>query len=296
MTILRQKLINCIKVRGFSRKTMQAYVSAVAGLAKFFKRSPDRIGKEEVQEYLIHLSEGRCLAWSSCNVAATALRFFYKEVLGKEEVRLWIPPRKRESRLPEILSREEVERILCAPKNPKHRALLMTTYGGGLRVSEAVNLQIRDIDSERMLIRVRQGKGRQDRYTILSERLVRELRDYWKIERPPVYLFPGEDLQGHLSIDSAQRVYYRAKMESGIKKDGGIHSLRHAFATHLLEAGVDLRTIQVMMGHNSIQSTMRYLQVTSKRVGGLRSPLDLLELPVGQGILGRGGFDGSVLR
>lgn len=191
---------------------------------------------------------------------------------------MWIPCRRGESTLPEILGREEVERILTAPTNAKHRALLMTTYSAGLRVSEVVGLSVSDIDSQRMVIRVRQGKGNKDRYTILSERLLAELRSYWKRERPPSYLFPGTDIERPMSRSAAQQIYQHAKKGAGITKKGGIHSLRHAFATHLLEAGVDLRTIGVMLGHSSMRSTVRYLRVTVERIASVRSPLDLLNL------------------
>ncbi|OGF64386.1 MAG: hypothetical protein A2Y62_00830 [Candidatus Fischerbacteria bacterium RBG_13_37_8] len=282
MTILRQKMINAMKLRGFSERTQDSYVMAIAAMARFYKEAPDKISKEKVQAYLLQLWDTQKLSWSSCNVVVSALRFFYVQLLGIQEMRLWIPPRKVESKLPEILSKEEVERILSALENPKHRTLLMTTYAGGLRVSEVVNLQVKDIDSQRMTIRVKQGKGRKDRYTILSRKLLVQLRDYWKIQRPPVYLFPGTKLNEPLCRQSALLIYHKAKSKAGITKEGGIHSLRHAFATHMLEAGVDLRTIQLMMGHSSIRSTMRYLHVTSKHMGTIISPLDLLDLPDGR--------------
>jgi len=282
MTILRQTMINAMKLRGFSDRTQESYVMAIAGMARFYKEAPDKISKEKVQAYLLQLWDMQKLSWSSCNVVVSALRFFYVQVLGIQEMRLWIPPRKVESKLPEILSKEEVERILSALENPKHRTLLMTTYAGGLRVSEVVNLQVKDIDSQRMTIRVKQGKGRKDRYTILSRKLLIQLRDYWKIYRPLVYLFPGNKLNQPLNRQSALLIYHEAKSKAGITKEGGIHSLRHAFATHMLESGVDLRTIQLMMGHSSIRSTMRYLHVSSKHMGSIRSPLDLLDLPDGR--------------
>jgi site-specific recombinase XerD len=251
-------------------------------MAQFYKEAPDKISKEKVQAYLLQLCDMQKLSWSSCNVVVSALRFFYVQVLGIQEMRLWIPPRKVESKLPEILSKEEVARILSVLENPKHRMLLMTTYAGGLRVSEVVKLQVKDIDSQRMTIRVKQGKGRKDRYTILSRKLLIQLRDYWKIYRPAVHLFPGRNLNQPLSRQSAFLIYHKAKSKAGITKEGGIHSLRHAFATHMLEAGVDLRTIQLMMGHSSIRSTMRYLHVTSKHMGTISSPLDLLDLPDGR--------------
>lgn len=282
MTILRQKMINAMKLRGFSERTQDSYVMAIAKMARFYKEAPDKISKEKVQAYLLQLWDTQKLSWSSCNIVVSALRFFYVQVLGIHEMRLWIPPRKVESKLPEILSKEEVGRILNALENPKHRTLLMTTYAGGLRISEVVNLQVKDIDSQRMTIRVKQGKGRKDRYTILSRKLLIQLRDYWKIYRQPVYLFPGMDFNQPLSRQSAFLIYHKAKRKAGITKEGGFHSLRHAFATHMLEAGVDLRTIQLMMGHSSIRSTMRYLHVTSKHMGTISSPLDLLDLPDGR--------------
>jgi integrase/recombinase XerD len=279
MTILRKKMINAMKLRGFSESTQEDYVKAVAKLAGFYHEPPDRIGRDKVQAYLLHLSDERKLSWSSCNIAASALRFFYRHVLENEDMRLWIPPRKMESRLPEILSGREVEKIVTTPANLKHRVLLMTTYAGGLRVGEVVSLRVRDIDSQRMAIRINQGKGRKDRYTILSERLLLELRAYWKQDRPPTYLFPGKDPEKPIKRSTAEDIYADARKAAGIDKKGGIHSLRHAFATHLLEAGVDLRTIQVLLGHGSLRSTMRYLQVTSKHMGAVRSPLDLLPRP-----------------
>ena len=279
MTKLREKMINAMKLRSFSERTQESYVTAVAAMARFYNESPERITKEEVQAYLLYLSEERKLAWSSCNIAVAALRFFYAQVVEREEGAMWIPPRKREIKLPEILSRQEVERILCAPTNAKHRTLLLTTYGAGLRVSEVVSLCVRDIESDRMVIRVRSAKGNKDRYTILSERLLAELRAYWKRERPQVYLFPGTDIERPMSRSAAQRIYGHAKKSAGVGKKGGIHSLRHAFATHLLEAGVDLCTIGAMLGHSSIRSTARYLRVSVKHIATVESPLDLLKLP-----------------
>ncbi len=279
MTPLRQKMINDMVLRRFSPKTQEAYVSAVAGLARFYKQSPEKIDKERIKAYLVHLMQDRKLSWSSCNVAVSGLRFFYTQTLGMDSMFLSIPPRKKDNRLPEILSAEELERLFSALTNQKHRALLMTTYAAGLRVSEVVSLKVTDIDSKRMMIRVQQGKGRKDRYTILSQRLLRELRIYWKMYRPLLWLFPGRNPDNPLPVETAQRVYYHAKDKSGIKKGKGIHTLRHCFATHLLEAGVDLRTIQTLMGHNSIMTTMLYLQVTRKHLSSTQSPLDLLEIP-----------------
>jgi len=279
MTELRQKMIKEMTIRGFSPKTHEAYLSAVAGLAKHYRQSPDKISKGMIREYLLYLIQERKLAWDSCNVAVSGLRFFYTHTIGKKSLSLSIPPRKKVTQLPEILSAEELESLFAALSNQKHRTLLMTTYSAGLRLSEVVHLRITDIDSKRMMIRVQQGKGRKDRYTVLSKRLLTELRAYWKRYRPPVWLFYGAKKNQPLSERSAQAVYYRAKNKAGITKGKGIHTLRHCFATHLLEAGVNLRTIQMLMGHTSIMTTMTYLQVTRKQISSTQSPLDLLEIP-----------------
>lgn len=194
-------------------------------------------------------------------------------------MRLALPPRKSEKRLPEILSAEEVSSLFAATNNIKHRVLLQSAYSAGLRVSELVHLKITDIDSDRMMIRVNQGKGNKDRYTLLSPRLLQGLRDYWRQYHSATWLFPGQNPARPLDRSSAARVFDAAKEKAGIHKVGGIHSLRHAFATHLLEAGVEARTIQILMGHRSILSTMRYLQVTRKKLGTTQSPLDLLAIP-----------------
>lgn len=279
MTPLRQKMINEMTLRRFSAKTQEAYVAAVAGIARYYKQSPEKIDKQMIQEYLLYLMKDRKMSWSSCNVAVSGFRFFYTHVLKMDSMYLSIPPRKKDNTLPEILSVEELERLFSALTNQKHRTMLMTTYAAGLRVSEVVNLKVTDIDSGRMMIRVKQGKGRKDRYTILSERLLQELRIYWRMYRPTQWLFySGKKTKLSLSVSTLQRVYNQAKEKAGITKGKGIHSLRHGFATHLLEAGVDLRTIQMLMGHSCITTTMGYLQVTRKHLGAVKSPLDLINI------------------
>ena len=279
MTSLRQKMIKEMTVREFSPRTQEAYLSAITGLAKHYKQSPDKITKGMIREYLLYLLQERKLAWSSRNVVVSGLRFFYSHTIGKKSISLSIPPRKKVTQLPEILSSEELESLFAALSNQKHRTLLMTTYSAGLRLSEVVNLRVADIDSKRMMIRVQQGKGRKDRYTVLSKRLLTELRSYWKMYRPSVWLFYGMKKSRSLTGRTAQVIYYNAKKKAGITKGKGIHMLRHCFATHLLEAGVDLRTIQMLMGHTSIMTTMTYLQVTKKQISSTQSPLDLLEIP-----------------
>jgi len=279
MTPLRQRMINEMTLRRFAPKTQEAYVAAVAGLARHYKQSPEKIDKQMIQDYLLYLMQERKMSWSSCNVAVSGLRFFYTQTLGMDAMFLSIPPRKPDSILPEIFSAEELERLFSALTNQKHRTLLMTTYAAGLRVSEVVNLKVTDIDSGRMMIRVQQGKGRKDRYTILSRRLLEELRIYYRTYRPSVWLFfSGRQYVRPLSVNTLQRVYNQAKDKASITKGKGIHTLRHCFATHLLEAGVDLRTIQMLMGHSCITTTITYLQVTRKHLESVKSPLDLLDI------------------
>lgn len=279
MTPLRAKMIHEMRLRRFAHKTQKAYISAVADLARFYNSSPDQIDSEKIKAYLVYLEHDRKLSWSTCNVAAAGLRFFYTQVLGNEAMDLFIPRRKKQKKIPEILTFNEVERLFVNTGRAKHRVLLMTTYAGGLRVSEVVRLKITDIDSERMTIRVEQGKGNKDRYTILSSRLLEELRMYWRMCHPKTWLFPSTSPERHVSIETAQRIYYQAKLRAGIKKGKGIHTLRHCFATHLLEQGTDPRTIQTLLGHRSIITTMTYMQVTQKRLLSIKSPLDLIQIP-----------------
>lgn len=278
MTPLRQKMIRELELARKSPKTIEAYVSAVAQLAAHYGRSPERIPLEEVKSFLHHLITVRKLAFSSVNQKLGGIRFFYRHVLGREDFALKVPA-KRSGRLPEPLSRSEVARLIEATQNLKHRALLMTCYAAGLRVGELVRLKPSDLHSERMLIRVRQGKGRKDRDTLLSPRLLAELRAYWRSYRPAEWLFLNRDRSGPLPAGTAQKVYYLAKQRAAITHGHGIHSLRHSFATHLLEAGVALPTIQRLLGHTSLATTAKYLHVTSKHLSGTHSPLDLLRLP-----------------
>ena len=276
MGALRAKMAQDLLIRGLSPLTQDAYIRAVVGLTKYYGRAPDTLSEHEVQAYLAALVKERRLAWSTLNVTVHGLRFFYEVTLGRPRTRFSIPTAKTPATQPEILSRQEVARLVHAVTNRKHRALLMTTYAAGLRVSEVVKLKVADLDSERMAIRVAEGKGRKDRYTLLSERLLAELRSYWRVYRPPVWLFPGRGGQHPLGRSTAHHIYQVAKDRAGIRKGGGIHSLRHAFATHLLEAGIDLPTIQSLLGHNSIRTTSRYLHIVHGGGAQRRAALDLL--------------------
>jgi integrase/recombinase XerD len=278
MKPLRLKMIRQMQLERLAPRTQEAYVAAVAGLAKFYWCSPEQLSPEQIRAYLHHLLVERQLAWSSCNQVACGLQFFYVKTLGWAPLQLNLPPRTRRSQLPHVLSTEELQRLFLSAKTPKHRALLMTTYAAGLRVSEVVHLQLTDIESDRGLIRVNQGKGRKDRYTLLSTRLLAALRAYWKLERPEPWLFPGQDRDNPMPILSAQRIYYRAKHAAQLQHGKGIHTLRHSFATHLFEAGVDPRTIQLLLGHRSFDTTTRYLRVARTHLANIRSPFDLLRV------------------
>lgn len=277
---LRDRMVRDMDVRHFSERTVEAYVAGVKGLAKYFMQSPDQLSDEQVQRYLLHLRQERQLSGSTCNQIRCALKFFYEVTVRRPQPSLTVPPMRQAQKLPQILSREEVERIVGATRTLRERVLLMATYGGGLRVSEVVALRPADLDAERGVIRVEQGKGKKDRYTVLAERLVRELSHYYQVYgRPAHWLFPQRrNPAQHLDIASAQKIYTGAKRRAGIEKVGGIHALRHCFATHSLEAGVDLPTLGRMLGHRDVKTTMRYLHTTTKRVAAQISPLDRLRL------------------
>jgi integrase/recombinase XerD len=279
MTPLRAKMIHDMQLHRLSPSTQDNYVRAIVGLTRFYGRAPDQLTANDLRVYLHHLLVERQLAWSTCNVIAAAMRFFYVETLGWTPVQLNLPPRPAPKRLPQVLSVEQLETLFAHTRHPKHRALLMTTYAAGLRVSEVVRLQVRDIESDRMLIRVNHGKGNKDRYTLLSTRLLRELRAYWKIERPWPWLFPGAPGNRHMPSATAGKIYNHARQRASIAQGQGIHTLRHTFATHLLDAGVDPRTIQLLLGHRSLKTTARYLHVSRHHLSKVRSPLDLLCFP-----------------
>jgi integrase/recombinase XerD len=253
----------------------------VAGLAKHSHHRPDALSAQPVEGSIRHLIEQRHLAPNSVRVAVFGLRFFYTVTLKRPAFALPLP--KGVKKLPEVLSREEVARLLASTATLRERALLMTTYGGGLRVSEVVRLRVSDIDAQRDMIRVEQGKGRKDRYTLLGPRLLAELRHYWQVYRPAQpWLFPQRRKAAPMDPTTAQKSYYGAKRRAGITKAGGIHALRHSFATHLLEAGTDLPTLQRLLGHDSITTTMRYIHVTQQRAAAQGSPLESLPFDTAQ--------------
>jgi len=275
MTELRRRMDEDMIVRGMADRTREAYLWAVSGLATFYRRSPDQISDTEVQGYLLHLIRDRKRSWSTCNIVVHGLRFLYHTTLKRDQTTFCIPSPRQPGKLPALLSRAEVQRLIAHAANARHRVMLLTAYAAGLRLNEVLHLRVSDIDSARMTIRVEQGKGGQDRYTILSATLLDALRAYWRVHRPATWLFPGR--RGRPMDPSAlQHAYGLAKRRAGVTKPGGIHALRHAFATHLLEAGVDLHTIQRLLGHKSISTTSRYWHLTHASLTTQAARLDLL--------------------
>jgi integrase/recombinase XerD len=280
MSALRQQMDSDMIVRRMAERTRESYLKAVAGLALHYRRSPDQISEAEVQAYLLYLLRERKLAWSSVNIVTHGLKFFFHCTLKRRELEFMVPAARQPQKLPEILGREEVAALIDKTLNLKHRMLLMTTYAAGLRVSEVCTLKLAHIDSARGLIRVEQGKGAKDRYTLLSMRLLKALRLYWQVQRPRIYLFPAARTPDvPMDTKSAQRIFYAAKERAGIAKECGIHGLRHAFATHLLESGTDIHTIQRLMGHGHLSTTMRYFHLAQEHLSRTPSPLDLLGHP-----------------
>ena len=274
MTHLRQRMIEDMGIRNLADNTQSAYLQQIISYAEHFHRSPEELGPEAVRSYQLYLTNTRRLSPSSISVATGALRFLYKVTLKRDWAVDQIPMPKRPFKLPVILSREEVMLFLDSVDSLKHRTILMTAYAAGLRVSEAIHLKVTDIDSQRMTLRVDQGKGRKDRYVMLSPRLLEALRVYWKVTRPTLWLFPG-DLSGQpITRNAVELACQKAHRASGIAKPITPHSLRHAFATHLLESGTDIRTIQLLLGHRSLATTSRYLKVATTTVCATTSPFD----------------------
>lgn len=269
-------MIEDMRLRNFSPSTQEAYVRAVARFAKYFGRSTDQLGPQEVRVYLLGMVQRR-VSWSLYNQTLCALRFHYHITLGRDRLLESIPCPKARKTLPVVLSTDEIRRFFDAIGNVKHRALFMTAYAAGLRVSELVNLRIDDIDSSRMLILVRQGKGRKDRYVKLANRLLAVLREYWTIRRPCLWLFPGRYPDRPITQRVVSVICRQYGQRAGLTKPVTAHTLRHSYATHLLDAGTDLRTIQVLLGHRSIRTTAIYTHVSPAKIDATFSPLDLLD-------------------
>jgi integrase/recombinase XerD len=277
MTELRNKMIKCMQLRNLSPKTQKSYLEAVSGLARHYMKPPDQIPKDMVEDYLLYLRNEKGCAPNTIGTKVTGLKFLYNHVLHHEENAPDYAQR-RTRKLPVVLTQEEIWKIINVPDNLKHRLVLMTTYSAGLRASEVIALKPKHIESRRMLIFVEDGKGNKDRYTLLSEKLLKELRHYYRTFKPKNYLFPSAfKSRETLSYESVRRIYEDARKKAGINKGPGLHTLRHSFATHLLEAGYDIRKIQVLMGHSSLSTTMIYLHVSKETLSKIKSPLDLFD-------------------
>lgn len=276
MTPLRQRMLEDMSIRNLAENTQQSYLQQISSYAKHFHRSPEVLGPEDVRTYQVYLTAERNLSATSVGIATAALRFLYKVTLKQNWAPDEIPMPKKPFKLPVVLSPEEVMHFLDCVDSVKHRTLLATAYAAGLRVSEATHLKVTDIDSQRMVLRVDQGKGRKDRFVMLSPRLLDVLRAYWKLERPNPWLFPGGIPGQPITRSAVEQVCQKAHRAAGITKPITPHSLRHAFATHLLESGADVRTIQLLLGHRSLATTSRYLKIATSTVCATVSPFDLL--------------------
>ena len=277
MSELRRKMLADLQIRNYAERTQEIYITRVAEMARHFGRSPERIGREQVRDYLRYLTAERGVSRSAYVQTTAALRFLYRVTLDRPEMVPHLPYPRQKRRQPVVLGREEVARLLKVLTNRKHRAVAMTLYGAGLRLSEALGLQVRDIDSDRMVITVRHGKGDRDRQVVLPRKLLEELRTYWRTYRPHTCLFPGRDPQRPLTPSAIQRAVKAARLRAGIAKRATPHTLRHSFATHLLESGTDLRVIQTLLGHSSLRSTAIYTHVATAHLRATVSPLDTLE-------------------
>ena len=273
---LRKRMEMDLELKGLSPITRKCYLDSVKGFARHFGRSPDEMGEEEIGSYLHYLLKGKEISQGRVNQVYSALKFLYQTTLQRGWEIEKIPRVKERKRLPLVMSREEVQEIFAAVDNLKHKAILMMIYSAGLRVSEGAHLKIADIDSKRMMIRVEGGKGNKDRYTILAEGTLKILREYWQVYRPSIWLFPGERPDKPISTRSIQAVFRKARVKAGLLKSTTPHSLRHSFATHLLEDGTDLRFIQVLLGHQDPRTTQLYTHVSNKSLGRIVSPLDHL--------------------
>ena len=274
---LKEKMRMDMELKNFSIRTIDTYLACVKSFVVYHKRSPELLGYEHIRDYLYYLLKEKKASQSTINQTYSALKFLYEVTLRGDWSSFKIPRCKVSKRLPVVLSKQEVNAVFSMLRNLKHRAVLMTIYSGGLRLHEATQLMVSDIDSARMTIRVRQGKGNKDRYTLLGRRTLELLRLYWGVHRPVDWLFPSTHAGKPLSDSSVQRAFKGALYHSGIKKKASVHTLRHSFATHLLEAGTDLYHIQRLLGHTTAATTSIYLHVTRKDLSRIVSPIDLLE-------------------
>ena len=276
MEKLIEKMQQDLLIQSYSPRTIEAYQWHVKQFTQFYSQNLDKLGEEEIRKYLYHIKTVKHYGSSNLSQAFSAIKFLYRETLKMPlELKTLKGPRHAH-KLPVVLSGEEIKQIFAAVDNLKHQLLLMTIYSAGLRLSEGTHLIVNDVDSKRMLLRVEQGKGRKDRYTLLSELLLQRLRDYWRLYRPRIWLFPGHDPNKPICETSVQKVFQRARKRAGIRKPASVHTLRHSFATHLLEQGVDLFTIKELLGHSTIMTTLQYLHLQQNKRSTIVNPIDRL--------------------
>ena len=279
MSPLRRRMIEDMTIRNLSPATQQSYLHAVSKFSQYFGRSPDRLNPEDVRAYQVHLAS-KGVSWGSLNQVVCALRFFYGVTLDQATIPERIPYAREPRKLPTVLSADEVARFLEAVSSLKARVALTTAYAAGLRVSEVAALRVRDIDSQRMVMRIEHGKGGKERYVMLCASLLGILRSYWHLARPKPFLFPGRTADTPINPTVLHAACRSAAAAAGLDKRVSVHVLRHSFATHLLESGVDIRIIQVLLGHENLSTTARYTRVSSQVIARIESPLDRLALQV----------------
>ena len=270
---LRDQMLADLQLRGATTRTQETYLREVSNLAKYYNRSPEELGEEELKEYMLYMMKERHLSDGTYRFYVAALKFLYRTTLKREWVVEKIKCPRRKRKLPVVLDLSEVVSLFSVTKNLKHKAMLMITYSSGLRVSETARLKMTDIDSKRMTVRIRQGKGG-DRYSILSQTALEQLRQYWKKYRPTEWLFDGQKKDDHITAQTIQTIFYAARKRAGITKPASVHTLRHSFATHLIEAGTSLHHVQLLLGHRSPTTTTVYLHVSRLNLSQVISPLD----------------------
>jgi site-specific recombinase XerD len=273
MSQLRKRMLDYMHLRNYSKSTIKSYISSVSSFAKFHGKSPSLLDMNAVEAYIQYLTQNRKVSRSTVNCAYNGLKLLYTKILEVDWAHLKIPRPKASKTLPRVLSKEEVYSIITALENVKHHTILHLIYCSGLRVGELTRLKVADIDSKRMQVRIEQGKGKKDRYSLLSERMLLLLRRYWKLYRPKGWLFEGFEKGSHISIRSVQSMFYKAKSIGGIRKQASVHTLRHSFATHLLDDGVDITTIQYLLGHRQLSTTAKYLHMQNARMKRIEDPL-----------------------
>jgi site-specific recombinase XerD len=276
MSPLREKMVRAMQLKNLSSNTQKSYLSSVTGLSRHYQKPPDKLTKTMIEDYLLHLIVDRGLGRGSCSTVVTGLRFFYNHVVTPRIPFTYSGGRKPK-KLPEVLAQNQVQRIINAPENIKHRLILKTAYSAGLRAGEVAALKPEHIERERELIKVVDGKGGKGRYTLLSKKLLSELDPYMHEFRPTTYLFPSSQSQQKLCYASIRKIYETARNKAGVKTGAGIHTLRHSFATHILEAGYDIRRLQLLLGHRYLSTTLIYLHISRRSLSKVSSPLDFID-------------------